>query len=115
MWSFLKLMIWGLLWLITWPLITVYRHVAKKPRIDNCFTWAIREWQENDSGYLVIRWCRSSRTGIKWPHFLFLHVEDHSQLRHFMPLTSDQHIKFFPEAFFEGKIQKGDPVDSIEN
>lgn len=113
--SFLKLMLWGLIWIITWPLVTVYRNIARKPRLDNCFTWAIREWDQHPEGYLVIRWCRSSKTPIKWPHFLFLNVEDHSEVRHFMPLKSQQRVKFIPEAFFEGKIQKGDPKQDLEN
>lgn len=115
MWSFIKLMIWGLIWLMTWPCVMLYRYVGKKPRLDNCFTWAIREWDSKPEGYLVIRWCRSSKTNIKWPHFLYLDQENHEALRHFMPLKDDQSMKYFPNAFFEGKLQRGDPIETLEN
>lgn len=113
--SFIILVMWGFIWLLTWPTVTFYRWIAKKPHLDNCFTWAVKKWENNKDGYLVIRWCRSSHTGIKWPHFLFLEQKDHQQLMHFMPLTDEQHLKFIPEAFFEGKVQKGDPKETIEN
>ena len=114
MWSFFKLMVWGIIWLITWPCVTLYRHIRKRPRVDNCFTWAIRQWQNND-GYLVIRWCRSSKTNVKWPHFLWLDIDDHENLRHFLPLRENQEHKYFPDAFFEGRVRTGDPKENIEN
>ena len=119
MWAFFKLMVWGIVWLATWPSVTVYRYFAKKPRIDNCFTWAIRQWQDDNSGngYLVIRWCRSNKTPfIRWPHFLYLEEQHHQSLRHFVPKIEDQEFKLFPEAFFEGKVVTGDREDDhIEN
>ncbi len=116
MWSFIKLWLWGAIWLLTWPCITVYRLLRRRPRVDNCFTWAVRRWQEREDGYLVIRWCRSSRTGMKWPHFLFLEKEQHQNMKHFLPLIEDQEYKFLPDAFFEGKIVTGDnEEDHIEN
>lgn len=115
MWSFIKLMVWGLVWTPAWVLTTIIRHIAKKPRLDNCLSWALRRWDE-EGGYLVIRWCRSSKIGwFRWPHFLWLPIDKHEELRHFIPRSEDQEMQFFPDAWFEGKIQRGDSEDNLEN
>jgi hypothetical protein len=116
MWAFFKLLLWGAIWFIIWPIVTMYRTIARKPRVDNCFSWAVRRWQEEETGYLVIRWCRSSRTGMKWPHFLFLDKQHCEHMKHFLPLKEDQEYKFLPDAFFEGKVVTGDNEDDqLEN
>lgn len=117
MWSFLQLVMWGLIWLFTWPLVTIWRAVARKPRLDNCLTWAIRRWQEEPDGYLVIRWCRVNMISwLRWPHFMFLPKESHKNLKHFVPLEFDQDYHMFPKAFFEGKVVTGDDQDdNLEN
>ncbi len=118
MWAFVKLVGWGLLLLIIWPYIEVKRRLMKKPRIDNCVTWAVRKWEERPTdSYLVIRWCRSSRTDMKWPHFMWLEYDENIKFKHFVPKTDDQETKFIPDAFFEGKVITGDNPDDdvIEN
>lgn len=112
--SFLFLMIWGALWMLTWPVVTAYRYLLKRPRADNCFTWAIRRWHDED-GYLVIRWCRSSKTSIKWPHFLWLPIDKSEHVMHFLPKKEDQGTSFFPDVFFEGKVITGDNKKELEN
>ena len=115
MWSFIKLVIWGLLWTLAWGATTVVRRITKKPRLDNCLSWAMRRWDE-ESGYLVIRWCRSSKIKwFKWPHFLWLPEDKHKHLRQFVPRVEDQEMQFFPDIWFEGKVQRGDDEDIIEN
>ena len=115
MWSFIKLVVWGLIWAPAWIVTTIIRRIAKKPKLDNCLSWAARRWSE-EGGYLVIRWCRSSKIAwFKWPHFLWLPADEHDELRHFIPRTEDQGMRFFPDAWFEGKIQKGDRKEHLEN
>lgn len=106
---------WGVIWFPTWFWIEVVRKIKKRPRMDNCLSWALRKW-EAEGGYLVIRWCRSNRVQwIRWPHFLWLDINDHQNLRHFIPKEDDQSTRWIPEAWFDGKIQKGDPEDQLEN
>lgn len=113
--SLLRLIFWGGLWLIAWAFTTVLRKITKRPRLDNCLTWALRRWDEDD-GYLVIRWCRSARfRWMKWPHFLWLPVNADSELRHLMPRDDDNELHVLPAPWFEGKIVKGDPPDIMEN
>lgn len=115
MWAFVKLVGWGLILLVIWPYIEVKRRLMRKPRIDNCVTWAVRRWNENPESYLVIRWCRSSRTDMKWPHFLWLPADKNEDMKHFLPLEDQQETKFIPDAFFPGKVVTGDRKDEIEN
>jgi hypothetical protein len=117
MWSFIKLMIWGLIWTPAWVATTILRNTAKKPRLDNCLSWALRKWDE-EGGYLVIRWCRLNRVPwVRWPHFLWLPPQNHEELRHFVPRgdSLEQERRVFPDAWFIGKIQKGDDKDVMEN
>lgn len=115
MWSFLKLVVWGLLWTPIWFMTIVIRKIKKRPRMDNCLSWALRKWT-TEGGYLVIRWCRSNRISfIRWPHFLWLPPDKHQDLKHFVPKKADQHMKLIPDAWFEGKIQTGDDKDILEN
>lgn len=115
MWAFIKLVGWGFVLLVIWPYIEISRKLARKPRMDNCVTWAVRRWNENPGSYLVIRWCRSSRTDLKWPHFLWLPAEKHTEMKHFLPLVDQQETKFVPDAFFDGKVVTGDYKEEIEN
>lgn len=111
--KFILLMVWGLLWMITWPIVTAYKIVFRKPRADNCFTWAIRKWHQH-GGYLVIRWCRSSKTPVKWPHFLWLPDNDKNVV-HYVPKKAQQGERYVPDVFFEGKVTYGDDKDQLEN
>lgn len=113
--SFIKLWLWGALWLIIWPVVAAYRYLRNKPRIDNCFTWAVRRWQDEPESYLVIRWCRSSKTQLKWPHFLWLPAETTAEVKHFLPMKDDQGKRYVPDLFFEGKVVTGDCKKEMEN
>jgi|SRR5271157_4250327 len=115
MWSFAKLVLWGVVLLIAWPIVHAHRCFRKKPRVDNCVTWAVRRWDENPGSYLVIRWCRSSRTDFRWPHFLWIHEDHHEKMKHLLPRNDDQDTKFLPDLFFEGKIVTGDHEEELEN
>lgn len=117
MWSFFQLMVWGLVWLLTWPAVTIYRKVFKKPRLDNCFTWAIRRWHDEENSYLVIRWARVNMISwLRWPHFMWLPADKSKDVRHFVPLEWDQNYRMFPKAFFEGKVVTGDnKEENLEN
>lgn len=113
--SLIRLVFWGLLWIPAWFITNLIRHLTKKPRLDNCLTWAVRKW-ESDGGYLVIRWARSAKyRWMRWPHFLWLPEDKHQDVKHFLPKVDDQHMKLIPNAWFEGKIQTGDPPDVLEN
>lgn len=115
MWTFIQLLIWGIIWAPAWIVTIIIRHITKKPRVDNCLSWAVRRW-EDEGGYLVIRWCRSNKISwIQWPHFLWLPPDKHQEVRHFLPKTDDQELHYFPDAWFEGKVQKGDDEEYIEN
>lgn len=115
MWSFLKLVAWGVLWTPFWLVTAVFRKLIKRPRLDNCLSWALRKWT-SEGGYLVIRWCRSNKiTFIRWPHFLWLPPDKHQELKHFIPKVENQHLRFVPDPWFEGKIQTGDSENIIEN
>lgn len=114
MWEFTKLVGWGLILLVVWPFVELKRKITKKPRIDNCVTWAVRRWNENPGSYLVVRWCRSSRTDMKWPHFLWLDIKYHEEMKHFLPLIDQQETKFLPDPFFHGKVATGDS-EELEN
>lgn len=115
MWSFIKVLFWGIAMLFTWPPIALFRHVCKKPRMDNCFTFAIRKWQDEE-GYLVIRWCRSNTISwLRWPHFLWLDPKYHENLIHFIPKRENQDDRAFPKPFFNGKVQKGDCVTEVDH
>lgn len=113
MWSFSKLVLWGLVLLMAWPFVEAYRNFTKKPRIDNCVTWACRRWDEKPDSYLVIRWCRSSRTNLKWPHFMWLDEKHHDNVKHFLPLVDQQDTHYLPDLFFEGKVVTGDDEDDV--
>lgn len=117
MWTFCKLIFWGLVWLPAWMWIEVYRKLWKRPRMDNCLSWSLRQW-ENKGGYLVIRWCRINAVPfLAWPHFLWLPDKDHEHLQHYVPIEPDGEIAkhVLPDLWFRGRIQKGDPEDVIEN
>lgn len=105
--TLLKLMFWFVMWIPTWLL--TYR--LKKPGQENCMTWAIKKWDQ-DGGYLVVRWCRSSRhEWFKWPHFLWLPEDKHQDLQHVIPidftLLDKKHI---PSPWFDPQERSGDDV-----
>lgn len=111
MWSHIKLTIWFILWIPCW----IVTFPFKKPTEDNCYTWALRKWEEQD-GYLVIRWCRHSKyESIKWPHFMWLPLEDNSVVQHLVPENDDHENHLFPRPWFEGHEIKGDDEDIVEN
>lgn len=103
MWSYFKITVWAVLWLIIWIFIAPFR----KKR-DNCLTWAMRKYDE-EGGYLVIRWCRTNRfRWIKWPHFLWLPASEHKKLEHCIPKENEHTEKTIPCPWFESYIKKGD-------
>lgn len=113
--SLLRLIFWGALWLMAWGFTTLLRRLTRKPRLDNCLTWALRRW-DSDDGYLVIRWCRSAQfRWMRWPHFLWLPLHANSELCHFLPRDDNDDLHVLPAPWFEGKIVKGDSSEHIEN
>lgn len=108
MWSLIKLVFWAIFWLVTSPFVALFRRLTGKPRLDNCLTWSIRRWNQDD-GYLVIRWSRGNKyTWLRWAHFLYLPKDKHQELIHFLPKSHDQDVSVVPDFFFEGKVKKGD-------
>jgi len=106
--SYLRLAFWTIFWLVVWPLVLPF----KKRGQHNCVTWAMDEWDKDD-GYIVIRWCRSSKfRWLRWPHFLYLDKENNEQLRHLLP-TDDSKLtkRVVPDMWFTGKERVGDPQD----
>lgn len=113
--SLLRLLFWGGLWIFAWAVTNIIKKITKKPRLDNCLTWGIRRWEE-EGGYLVIRWARSAKhSWMRWPHFLWLPADKHHDLKHFIPRVEDQHMKFLPDMWFEGRVKTGDEEDILEN
>ena len=110
MWSYVKIIIWGLLWYPVWLVTLPWR----KHR-NNCLIWALEKF-DNEGGYLVIRWCRSNSVPfIQWPHFLWLPPQHHIYLQHIVPEdeTHDQHL--FPAPWFVPITIQGDPEDEIHD
>ena len=104
MWSFFKMIVWGILWFLLGLVFIMIR----KTNEDNCLTWAMREMDEK-GGYLVIRWARSARwRWLKWPHFLWLDDKHEQHLRHFIPHDKDNADRYFPKPWFKGYIKLGD-------
>ena len=115
MWSFVQILIWGIFWAITGPIVAFARRCGKKPRRDNCLTWAVRRWDQ-EGGYIVLRWSRGNKyKWLRWVHFLWLPADKHQDLVHFIPKVDDQYFKALPEMYFDGKVRKGDNEDEIEN
>lgn len=115
--SFVRLIVWGILWIPVWAMTTILRKVRGRPRLDNCLTWALRRW-EDDGGYLVIRWARSSSVHwLRWPHFMWLSEDDHHKIRHLVPRDEEEYnaMRVLPDLWFEGRVQTGDDDDVIEN
>ena len=110
MFYYIRLFCWCAFWVIAWPITRPFR----KTKQHNCLTWAIRQIERND-GYLVIRWCRSSAfEWLKWPHFLYLPIEEHHKLRHFVPKDNEHTKKVVPEPWFSGYIKTGDPAEEVD-
>jgi len=112
MWQYTKLVLWSIFWLILWPLSCI----SKQHNRDNCLTWALRQ-QQTQGGYLVVRWCRTSKFDwFRWPHFLWLPEQDHSNLQHYVPLSDQSQLKTVPHVWFEGYVKTGDAdEDLVEN
>jgi hypothetical protein len=109
MWSYFKLTIWAILWLLLWVVIAPFRGSK-----DNCLTWAMRKHDE-EGGYLVIRWCRTNKfRWIKWPHFMWLDKKHHKHLKHCIPKEDATTDKFIPHPWFHGRIKKGDSKEDGE-
>lgn len=109
--SYTKVLIWGIIWLFVWIISTPFRH-----RRDNCLSWAIEKW-ERDGGYLVIRWCRTSKhSWMTWPHFLWLPEDKHHDLQHAIPVEEqDDDERLVPKLWFNPRFIQGDPEDVREN
>lgn len=105
MWTFVKIIIWGLAWFPCWLVTLAWRGTK-----DNCLVWALNKF-DAEGGYLVIRWCRSNKIPfVKWPHFLWLPEEHHVHLRHIVP--ADEHggeEHKLPVPWFAYEERQGDP------
>lgn len=103
--SFIKLVTWIVVWVLLWFPFLLFR----KGR-DNCLTWALRKW-EAEGGYLVIRWCRSSKSSwFVWPHFLWMSDEHEKNVVHLVPTKKEQREQChrIPRPWFNGAVVKGD-------
>ena len=108
MWSYFKLTMWAIIWLVLWFIFLPVRKGRQ-----NCLTYALEKW-DTEGGYLVIRWCRSNKvTWFKWPHFMWLDGKYQRYVEHAVPYKDEYVEKFMPEPWFEPKIRKGDPPDRI--
>ena len=108
MWSFIKLGFWTVMWSVAWFFVLPFR----KGR-DNCLTWAVRKWDEED-GYLVIRWCVSNKQQwIKWPHFMWMDKKHWKNVEHLIP-TKEEERHLLPKPWFDGRHAKAD-MDGKEN
>ena len=113
--TFVRLLLWGIMWLPAWIITIAVRSIYRKPKVDNCLSWSIRKW-DTHGGYLVIRWCQSNKLKfLRWPHFMWLPAQYHQELRHYIPKSEDSNKHMFPAPFFEGKIQRGDDDTGVEN
>lgn len=104
--AYYRLVLWSIFWALVWP----FALLTRKKR-DNCLTWAMKRWEENPEGYLVIRWSRSAIfSWLRWPHFLFIEAED-ERMHHLMPKNAndvDKHV--VPAVWFEGEVTEGDAL-----
>ncbi len=108
MWSYVKIIIWGLCWLPVWVITLAW----KKSR-DNCLAWSLKKF-DTEGGYLVIRWCRSNKIPfVKWPHFLWLPEEHHVHLRHIIPTGEVNDDHKLPVPWFTPEERVGDPKSSV--
>jgi len=108
-WTFVKIVIWGLIWFPCW-LVTL---PFKQDR-DNCLIWTLKKFDE-EGGYICIRWCRSNKIpAIKWPHFLWLPPDHNNKLQHIVPadeVGGEEHklpVPWFEPEFREGDAQRDD-------
>ena len=104
MWTFVKIICWGLLWFPVWLVVLPF-----KKNKDNCLVWALHKFN-TEGGYICIRWCRSNRFSfIKWPHFLWLPPEHHIKLQHVVPVNTingEEHK--LPNPWFVPEHRYGD-------
>lgn len=111
MWSYAKLTLWAVTWLILW---VVFKPVQKGRQ--NCLTYALKKW-DKEGGYFVIRWCRSSKYNwLIWPHFLWLDEKYGRYLEHAVPIDDNHTKQPVPSPWFKEKVKQGDRKDKwIEN
>lgn len=112
MWSYIKFIIWGIVWFPIWILMLPF----KKKR-ENCLTWALNKW-DTEGGYMVFRWCTSNKfKWLRWPHFLWLPQEHHIYLQHIVPKEEavNNEKRGLPMPWFNAVQIKGDPDDTKEN
>jgi hypothetical protein len=104
------------MWIPGWIITTIIRKTRKKPRLDNCLTWALRKW-DKEGGYLVIRWCTSAKyPWMRWPHFMWLSSQYHEELRHFIPRDDvAKPERVIPALFFQGKVVRGEHEENVDN
>lgn len=99
------MVMWGGIWLIVWLIVRPFQ----KKDTDNCLTWAVKQ-HNTKGGYLVIRWCKSSKyKWFTWPHFLWLDEIHNEHLKHYVPVDDKHSSKHLvPKPWFEGYVKKGD-------
>ena len=103
--SYYRLVLWSIFWAALWPFMLIF----KKEDEENCVTWAMKKWEENPKGYVVIRWSRSNKyPWLSWPHFLFMETEG-EEFKHLLPENAndiDKHL--VPAMWFKGEEATGD-------
>lgn len=110
MWSYFKLIAWGVAWFVAWAVTFPWRRGR-----ENCLTWAVNKW-DKEGGYLVIRWCRHNKFPfVKWPHFLWLEEKHHNHLEHVIPKEGIGEYHILPNPWFEPEHKKGDSHKIKEN
>lgn len=104
MWSYAKLTFWAFAWIVLWIVFLPFRRGR-----DNCLTWAIDKW-DNDGGYLVIRWCRTSKyKWFTWPHFMWISDEvGQKYVQHLIPPPDHCRMRAVPCPWFDGEVVTGD-------
>jgi hypothetical protein len=46
---------------------------------------------------------------------LWLDEKHHQDLKHFLPREEIREPHFLPDPWFEGRVQRGDPPETLEN
>jgi len=109
-WNYFRLAVWGNIWLILWVLSLPFRRQR-----DNCLTWALKK-QEEEGGYIVIRWARTNKVWdwAKHPHFGWLPEDFHVGTQHYVPHELISNENLIPSLWFDGKVKQGDGNELIQ-
>lgn len=111
--AYYRLVLWSIFWAFIWPIAMLFQTKGR----ENCVTWAMRQWERNPDGYVIIRWSRSNKyPWLRWPHFLFMEAEGEPFV-HLLPKDANEIDKhFIPAVWFDGEVTEGDsPKQGYEN